>query len=127
MMLRVWSVLLPLERSSLTFDGPLALDFQSLDCNIQQLASDFSFGRQWNMDYLLSLVYNKQLVGVSLKAHALQRNIVGGDQIGAFLAENLKRFCHKLLVRHTVLRFEGHKKRIRTRMANFPYYLRGGL
>ena len=46
MMLQVWSVLLPLERSSLTFDGPLALDFQSLDRNIQQLARDFPFGRQ---------------------------------------------------------------------------------
>src|SRR2546425_2748627 len=127
MMPRVWSVLLPLERSSLTLDDPLALDFQSLDCNIQQLARDFSLGRQRNVDYLLSLVNNKKLAGISLKSHAVQRNILGRDQIGTFLAENLKCLCHKLLVRDTVLRLEGHEKRVRTRMANFPYYLRGGL
>src|SRR3989442_12844557 len=126
MMPRVWSVLLPLEQSSLTLDGPLALDFQSLDCNIQQLARDLSLGRQWNMDYLLSLVDNKQLVGISLKAYSFQRNIVGRDKIGAFLAENLKCFCHKLLVRDAVLRLEGHEKCVRIRMADFPYYLRGG-
>src|SRR5438132_4771931 len=125
MLLWVWSVLLPLEQSSLTLDDPLVLDFQSLDRNIQQLARDLSLGRQWNMDYLLSLVDNKQFVRISLKPHTLQRNIVGRDEIGAFLAENLKCCRHKLLVRDPVLRLESHEKRVRTCMANFPYYLRG--
>src|SRR5438552_18322639 len=75
---------------------------------------------------LLSLVNNEQLVGVSLKPHTLNRYIVGSDEIGVFLAEYLKCFRHKLLVRDAVFCLECHKKRVGARAANFSYYLRSG-
>src|SRR4029077_230866 len=77
--------------------------------------------------YLLSLVHNEQLVGISLESDSLDRDVIGSDEVSVFLAKYLKRFRHKLLVRDAVFRLEGHKKRVWARKANLSYYLRSGL